>query len=354
MIGLVLAFLFACPKPPPILNPVDWTEPPRLPSPTAGSYARVKDTPPDPGVRQVLGSRDWDASLSGAAAGVALEVVLGRGGLTPPEIREAAWRAGWMYPVQRVQTVGASIGAGPPQALRPLLAGVPSGSDIGLVRARGDQQDLWVLLTSTPRKDLGVFPRQLARGARLKLPAMEGVRFAVADPQGKLSEGHLDVEWSTGADTDGEWLVELRDQGGLLARFPIYVGLVPPDGALLRAGDAPANAQEAVAQVQEVLASVRSVYGLRSPQVDTLLQSAVPWVQLNRSLTASEIGARVGVEEGSMWRFDCTADTVEICLDEMVWDPRARPALLADQLLLGIGADLAPNGVHVTLLMAKE
>ena len=352
----VLMLLAGCTKAPTILSTVDWEATPRLPSPSAGTYARVQSDPPDPGVRQVLGGRNWDESLGGAAAGIALSLVHRRGQLTAPEVREAAWRAGWPYPVRSVHTAGASSGSPAPQKVKEQLAKIPEEADVGLVRARSDldKQDIWVLLSSIPRKDIGVFPRQLGQGGRIMLPTFDGVQFAVADPAGNLYEGHLSVGWSIEATIDGEWLIEMSDQEGVLARFPIYVNMVPPQLSLLSAGEPPGNAQVAANQVQEVLSRVRDAYGLRPSQVDTLLQNAVRWAQSEPSLTATSIGRRVGFEDGNLWRYDCTKATVELCLDPLVWDPRVRPYLLASSLLLGVGADIAPNGVHVTVLLGTE
>lgn len=351
---VVVALAGACTKAPTLLSPVDWAATPRLPSPSAGTYAMVDMTPPDPGVRQVMGGRDWDASLGGAAAGIALDLVHRRGELTPPEIREAAWRAGWPYPVRSVHTTGTTIGDAAPAKVKQQLAAVPSEAHVGLVRARGSEQDLWVMLTSVPRVDVGVYPRQIARGSRITLPQLEGTRFAVADPQGQLYKGHLDVGWSTEALAEGEWLIELYDREGVIARFPMYVGMVPPQTSLLSAGSVPETEQDARAKVVTVLADVRDAYGLREPQLDTLLQNAVTWAQLNPRVPVSDVAARVGVDPTDLWRFDCTQATVEDCLDPLVWDPRARPQLLASSLLLGVAADFAPNGVHVTVLLARE
>ena len=356
MITFVFLLLFSCAKPPALLTVVDWEATPRLPSPSAGTYARVKMAPQDPGVRQVMGTRDWDASLGGAAAGIALNLVHRRGTLTPPEIREAAWRAGWPYPVRSVHTAGTALGSPAPQKVKQQLASVPGQAAIGLVRARseGQSQDIWVLLTSIPRRDIGVFPRQLPRGSRLALPSLEGVRFAVSDPDGRLYEGHLDVGWSVEATNEGEWLVEMVDNEGVVARFPIYVGMVPPQFSLLSGGDRADNTEAAKGQVQEVLGRVRDAYGLRGPQVDTLLQNAIRWVQSDPTVSASTIAKRVGFDEGRVWRYDCTQPTVELCLDPLVWDPRARPFLMSSSLLMGVGADVVPNGIHVTLLLGLE
>lgn len=355
MVGLALLLMTGCPKGRLLgSNSVNWQDMPRLPSPAAWSYARVKGTPPDPGVRSVMGLRNWDASLGGTAAGLALNLVHEKGGVTPPEVREAAWRAGWPFPIARVWTVGASIGAEAPNRIRELVSQVPNQVDLGLVRARGDRQDVWVLVTSQPRIDMQVFPRQLPAGARLQLPAQAGVRFAVADPSGRLFEGHLEVDWSTSADQTGEWLVELRDERGVAARFPVYVGMIPPELTLLDGGEPPVNPPLASDQAFDVIDRVREAYGLAEPQVDSLLQSAIPWAQLNPKLSTREIAERVGVDPANFWRMDCTGGTVEICLDPIVWDPRARPALLSGRLLLGIGANIVSDGVRVTLLMARE
>lgn len=354
MISLIWMMLLGCTKSPALLMPVDWKATPHLPTPSAATYARVATDPPDPGVRHVMGTRPWDASLGGAAAGIALSLIHQDGQLTPPEVREAAWRAGWPYPIRSVHTVGTGTGTSAPDKVKELLASVPEDVDVGMVRARGEQQDLWVVLTSRARRDIGVFPRQLAVGTKITLPALKGARYAVSDPMGTLYTGGLDVGWSVEAAADGEWLVEIVDQEGVVARFPVYVGMLPPRLSLLSAGDAPGNEKLAVAQVENVITRVREAYGLRAAQVDTLLQNAVSWAQANHDLPAADIGSRVGFESDQIWRYDCTQSTVEVCLDAMVWDPRARPYLLSNQLLLGIGAVIVTNGVHVTLLLGTD
>src|SRR5690606_27529378 len=70
----------------------DWNSTPQLPSPRAGSYARVPATPADPVVAALAAGHRWDESLSGAAAGLALAAVRGEGSLEEWLIREAAWQ----------------------------------------------------------------------------------------------------------------------------------------------------------------------------------------------------------------------------------------------------------------------
>ncbi len=85
--------LVACAKRPPATDELGSL--PRVPSPEAGTYARVPDVPADPVVARVISAYHYDASLAGAAAGLALQAVRGNGGYTPWEVRESAWRAGW-------------------------------------------------------------------------------------------------------------------------------------------------------------------------------------------------------------------------------------------------------------------
>src|SRR5262245_60599968 len=100
---------------------VAWEDMPRLPSPTSATYEIVTAKPPDPGVEFVLAGHKWDASLGGAAAGLALAVVSDSGSITPPEVREAAWRAGWPYPVHEVRAWATKAGHPPPDEIQTWL-----------------------------------------------------------------------------------------------------------------------------------------------------------------------------------------------------------------------------------------
>ena len=73
LVGALLTVgLTACPKKSDPAPVVSWADTPVLPSPSAGSYARTLGTPPDPPLAAYLHGVRWDASLAGAAAGVAL------------------------------------------------------------------------------------------------------------------------------------------------------------------------------------------------------------------------------------------------------------------------------------------
>src|SRR5688572_21052334 len=98
-VALLAALLLGCPKPAveAAITPDQLAAIPRLPAPRAGTYARVPDRPADPVIASLVEKLTWDASLAGAAAGLALDVAEGRSGLHGWEVREAAWDAGYPY-----------------------------------------------------------------------------------------------------------------------------------------------------------------------------------------------------------------------------------------------------------------
>ena len=72
---------------------------------------------------------------------------------------------------------------------------------------------------------------------------------------------------------DGEWLVELMQDGKVLARFPIYVGLTPPEHTLLVPTHPPEDEQDADNLATASLADVRDAYGLPPFERDPLLDA---------------------------------------------------------------------------------
>jgi hypothetical protein len=244
---------------------VAWEDTPKLPSPTSATYAIVPAVPPDPGVALVLAGQSWDASLGGAAAGLALAVVSDSGSITPPEVREAAWRAGWPYAVHEVRAWATKAGEPPPEDVKTwLLQWV--GASIGLVRARGGVEDVWIGLAARPPLDLGPLPRQLPQGGAFEMAAVPGGRLRAADPEGTIVEFDLSTDFSTKVEIEGEWLVEIDREGIVLAQFPVYVGLVPPEFGLLVPTRLPDEAPMADALAVARLTEVReeALFGLTS------------------------------------------------------------------------------------------
>ena len=90
---------------------------PRLPAPRASAYANVQGSSSDPVVAKMSRNKLWNESLSGAAAGLALNWASGTGELAAWEVREAAWQAGWPWPVLEVRGWMTPPAGEPPQEL---------------------------------------------------------------------------------------------------------------------------------------------------------------------------------------------------------------------------------------------
>lgn len=341
--------LSGCPKPPPPV--VDWGQAPRVPSPSAGSFTLAPGVPADPGIARLVAGKRYDASLAGAAAGIGLALAHGEGGLTAPELREAAWRAGWPYPIASAQLWVGTAGDPPPPPVAQWVAG--QADLVGLVRVRAGLDEAWVGLSAKPRVDLGVIPRQLPAGGTLALPATPGARVTVADPAGRLIESGLEGGWTLLVEATGEWLVEVADAGGPAAVFPVYVGLVPPSLDLLVPTDPPMDAAAATERARAVMAEVRDAYGLPPFAPDPLLDAAARTWLVTPDAPVAEVARRAGLDPARAWRWECRGGTVESCLDSVVWDPRARPGLLLEDALWGLVAEVGPSGVRLVAAVGR-
>jgi len=336
------------------IKPQDFETPPRLPSPIAGTYARVKAEPPDPVIANLVRDHRWDASLGGAAAGLALAAIRGKNaGLDDWEVREAAWRAGYPYPIDVVKG-WSTAEAEEPEALREWLAGVDPTHDLGLVRARGDRGEAWVALVSNPRASVGLQPRQLPIGDVIGLPSIADAHYVVCDPDGIVVEGALEIAQKFTLDIDGEWIFEIADKKGPIALFPVYVGMMPPEIGLLESGPHVRNGAEAVDRVEAALSDIRGAYSARTWLRDAFLDQAAQGMLTNPKKTATAVANTLGYPPETMWRWECRARTVESCLDQILWDPRSRPALLTDSEFIGLGAEVRRGRVHVVALIARD
>jgi hypothetical protein len=61
----------------------------------------------------MVGDLAFDRALESASAGLALDAADGTGGLARWELREAAWRGGWPYPVTDARGWGTVSGTAP-------------------------------------------------------------------------------------------------------------------------------------------------------------------------------------------------------------------------------------------------
>ena len=327
---------------------------PILPAPSASAYVQVPASAPDPFVARATAGHNWDESLSGGAATLALEWGAGAGRLTSWEAREAAWKAGWAWPLLEVRGWSSPQGAPIPEDTAAWLDALPAGESLGLVRARTPERDVWVALRSKPRITLPPIPRQLPIGGTLILPELKGRTLIVATPRGEVVTASLDREQRIPTPIPGEWLFQIRDSAGTAALFPVYVGIMPPEDPVIQAQEPPVDNEALERDFRSLLFEVRGAYGRGPLTEDLLISSAARSMLANRAGGAAEVAEKLGYPKDSLWRVACRARTVESCMDQILWNPEVRPALLLPEGHLGIAAELTAQGVRVIALFATE
>lgn len=355
---LPVLMLVGCPKAVELDTPVDseaLSQPPVLPNPRAGTYARVPKKPADPVVRSVIGDRTWDASLGGAAAGLALDAADKAGGFTRREVREAAWQAGYPWPILAMGTWPTTEAGEPPAAMLTWLKNQPADRDIGLVRARGQGKDLWVGLAGKEQIRLGVVPREVPGGTPLSLPARPGAVWRVSDGSGAYREGTLDTGLDLTLDVPGEWVVQIRDDGGDLARFAVYVDETPATVPVLPPNNVAVSSRgSARERVEWLLQRARDEYRNKPFAVSPLLDQAANDA-LEKGSDPQELAAAMSASPDRAVGARCTAASVEDCIDQLLWDPRTRLPFVDDGKW-GAGFELAwtSQKVELVLIFAGE
>lgn len=344
-------FVLGCAKTPVVDVEIPWEDTPRLPSPHSSTYSEFVTTPNDTAVASIVGAARWDASLSGAAASVALAMTNDKGGLSDVEIREAAWSAGWLHPVLFSESWTVPAGSPPPPSIKEFVAVVPPDVSIGLVRARNSTEDVWVALLSRADLRLGVLPRHLPVGGRLELPAIPNGHYVLSTPLGGIRKGPLDRGFSDNLSIDGEWLVEVTDGQRTRVTFPVYIDIPPPLDPLFVPGSTPGTPDALRVRAAQLLETVRREYGLDAFRADPMLQQAAPWAA--DASNADELAPRLGFARDELWRWSCKAPTVASCIANIVWDPRSRPALFEPNALLGIDAKQHTESVALTVLIGR-
>jgi hypothetical protein len=346
---IAISLLAGCPKKdtPVDMTPV-WEAVPHLPSPTAGTWGRHVAIPEDEAVRAVIGSRAWDSYLGGAAAGIALAEP--EDSISAEEVRDAAWQAGYPYPITRARAWVTEQGSAPPDEVIAWVADLPPDLDLGLVRARSTKSEHWVALAGRTRFDLGVMPRRAKAGDSLDLPALPGGAARIADVDGQLSAIPLDSGASITLDQPGEWLVVVEDEQGLLARFPVWVDVEPPHQAL------PLEVVKGTADVVAIglLSQVRELYGEDAYTRDAYLDQAATLLLADPAADLTKTPVATALPEGwSSWH--CNTRSVDQCVERIVWEPKNRAALLSSDLAFaGAATKRDESGLSVVVVVAAE
>ncbi len=332
-----------CVHPEPPAAVVDPGAAPHLPAPVADLYVHHVGTPVDPLVTQLIGVRPWEEVLSGAATALALKVAA-RESTDVMAARWAAVRAGYPYPVERMEVVHA------PHDALPQLA-VPISGDIGLVRARGPDDDIWVLLVGRGGAVLPPIPREAQVGDALRLGQH---RWRAAGPDGAVQ----DVAETLVFNRAGEWLLQARDADGVLANLPVYVGQPMPEVSPLISALSGQDPEEATFNA---VSGVWKWYGREAPQRDSGVDS-VARVRL-REVQAANAGGpsaapaatllrRAGFVEGGDGS-ECRAATLLECLEQMWWSPDQRAVFSTDYRSVGVAMATEAGAVHVVVMGAR-
>lgn len=349
---LVLA---GCPKSAPPES-LDYSAPAHLPAVSSGSYGRLQRTPPDPVLQSVLKDHRWDAYLSGASSALALTAASQDWALAGWEVRESAWRAGYVYPVIDIQGFAAQRDAPPPPDLLSWLDQVPGSVDLGLVRAHGSKRDAWVGLVGKPRIDLGIMPRRVDLGDELRLPEVADFTYRIADADGTLREGPLDRGFSITTSIEGEWLVQVVDKEGIAAMFPVYVGMDPPIENLLPPHPKSLRDPETGRDhLVELLTMVRDTYDLGMWQSDKALDRLAGELLARAPKDATAYALDSGSVEEPLKVWSCTAPYIEACVDALVWDPRQRYALISgDFRAFGAAVAVEADKVRIRVVLTGD
>jgi len=317
---------------------------PHLPAPEAQIYAVRLGEPVDPLVAAVVGELPWEESLSGAAGALGMEMVRTLRPTDAWQVRWAAYRAGYPYPVQEILHQTCSRGCVAEQVLEQAQGLVQPGDHLGIARVRGGSDDLWICLLGRPRLALPPVPRALEPGGEISLTAVGGgrserVELSLVSPSGHLEQGDLWQERRLVLGEQGEYWVQLRDPQGVLAGFPVYVGLDPFAEAPLAGWSLAADsAEELLHAGWEALDLLRSAYGLDPLEADPIL-SAVARAHLGDRLgregpEAGEFGGAPASCRASLGCVIPAGAGVEACAQGWLVDPSARAALVDSRCTL--------------------
>ncbi len=316
--------------------------PPRLPAPEARVYATHQGQPADLLVASVVGDLPWEEALSGAAGALGVDLA---GGAMPDlwQVRWAALRAGYPYPVEEFSYEQVSEGAVGARLIQGMAEQLRPGDHLGLVRVRSGQADLWVALLGRPRVLLEPVPRELSPGGELKLATQAGaaeLQLSIVSPSGKLEQGDLWQGRSFTLSERGEHWVELRDSQGVAVAFPVVVGsMSDPAPPLAGAYTVAADAGELEQAAWELLDEVRHHFGWEPVQDDPIL-GPVARAHLDDRMghdgpTSGAFRGEPGSCRASLGCSLLAGAGVEACFQEWLVEPTARSAMLDPRCTVG-------------------
>ncbi len=319
---------------------------PRVPSLHSPNYVHVESLPRDGVV-----ARSWnhpvDESLAGAAGAVAI-ALSERRVVDAQALRWRAILAGYPWPIREARFATAPFDEAPAELVATATANL--GQDIGLVRARGREVDHWVLLVGARLGTLPSTPREPVLGQILPFPDLHV--FAVAPNGAPVSApGELIV------DQPGEWLVQLRDNAGPVATFPMYVGertrQTPPFSGVLGAEEAGDLDEELLLRMDALDRWYDRPAADRDPALDAAARGRLRGFLSGQPLPAAETQlAAAGFFGGTSG--ECRARTVVDCLDGIWWSLSGHDALAGSWGSIGLAVQTTTDGVAVAVAVADR
>ncbi len=337
---------------------------PRLPAPEAQVYATNLGTPGDPLVASQVGELPWEESLSGAAGALGVEAAGG----TPPDpwlVRWTALRAGYPYPVEDFLYEKVDEGSIGERVIQALSDSAVLGSHVGLVRVRAGNGDYWVGLLARPRIALEPVPRELPVGGTVELRSAHGrpaqsVRVKLVSPAGELTRTVLNLGVSFEMDVAGEHWIELSDDLGVLASFPVAVGAPAEPAPPLAGLHLPCASPEELEDASwDLLDELRERYDWDPLRADPILAS-VARAHLADHLghDGPESGAFRGAPGACRASLSCgllPSTGAESCFQQWLVEPEARASLLDPRcVLVGLDSDTAEGRLWLQLELGEE
>ncbi|MSQ01080.1 MAG: hypothetical protein EXR71_04180 [Myxococcales bacterium] len=319
---------------------------PRVPSLQSPNYVHVESR-----VRDVVVARAWphlvDESLAGAAGAVAIDLSERRI-VDAQALRWRAILAGYPWAIGEARFATAAFDEAPADLVASAAARL--GHDIGLVRARGRDGDHWVLLVGERRGTLPSIPREPALGQELSFPDLT-VKAVAPDGAPVTAAGALVV------DQRGEWLVQLRDDIGLVATFPLYVAgrtpQTPPFYGALGAEEAGDLDEELLLRMDGLDRWYQRAAAERDPALDAVARGRLRAFLSGQTLPPAETQlAAAGFFGGASG--ECRARTVVDCLDGIWWSLSGHDALAGNWGTIGLAVQTTSGGVAVAVAVADR
>jgi hypothetical protein len=324
---------------------------PILPAIDADIYSTAPTTPRDHKVATAAAGLEWDESLSGAAANLAIDLSSNMP-IDAASVRWAGLKAGWPYPVTYAAMELVDHQSDCPTSL---LESIPAHTHVGIARARGASADAWVVLATNVQRVALPFSNVQALNSEFRLPYenSEGLSIRAYGSIGELQTGS-----SIRFDHEGEWVLEVIDeaQQTLILRAAIYVEGESPDYAPIE--PAPADMDNTEAEILSMINEVRGHFVdgnlISEPLLSSTARSSLQeWIENGAPSPSHEYLGAITLTGNPPEALICVGETPRACVDQIYWSAQNRGALLnANQAGAGIASEVIDGVIHAVIHLA--